>query len=56
MGSQNKKNAYTLISGEIELINKLLEKISIIIKYLNGEQIDLKYEDIKYMIHNNIIR
>ena len=54
--NQNKKNAYTIISGELNLIDTLLEKIMIIIKYLNNRKVSLKYSDVEKYILENIIR
>ena len=55
-GSQNKKNAYTLIVGEINVLDNLLKKVYLIIKYLNGFQVTIENKDVKKYVVDNIIR
>ena len=55
-GSQNKKNAYTIIAGELNIIEELLNKVSLIIKYLSGKKVKIEYDDVNKYILNNIIR
>lgn len=55
-GSQNKKNAYTIMAGELNIIEELLNKISLIIKYLSGKKVKIEYDDVNKYILNNIIR
>ena len=55
-GSQNKKNAYTIMAGELKIIEELLNKVSLIIKYLSGKKVKIEYEDVNKYILNNIIR
>tara|TARA_B100000795_G_C22802759_1_gene442849 strand:- start:3590 stop:4753 length:1164 start_codon:yes stop_codon:yes gene_type:complete len=54
-GPQNKKNAYTLMAGELEVIEDLMDKVTIIIKYLNGKKVKL-YDDVEKYVLDNIIR
>ena len=55
-GSQNKKNAYTIMAGELKIIEELLNKVSLIIKYLSGKKVKIEYDDVNKYILNNIIR
>ena len=55
-GSQNKKNAYTIISGELTVIEELMKKIKIIIDYLNGKNVDFQYNDVEKYLVSNVIR
>lgn len=55
-GSQNKKNAYTLMVGELEIIELLLKKTSVLIQYLSGKKVKIEYDDVNKYILNNIIR
>ena len=55
-GSQNKKNAYTLLAAELDIIESLIEKVSIIIKYLNRKEVDFKYKDVESYIVEHFIR
>jgi hypothetical protein len=54
-GPQNKKNAYTLMAGELEVIEDLMDKVTIIIKYLKGKKVKL-YDDVEKYVLDNIIR
>jgi len=54
--NQNKSNAYTYISQELKVIETLIEKMQILIKYLSGKKVNPKYNDIKNYILNNIER
>jgi hypothetical protein len=55
-GSQNKKNAYTILAGELEIIEKLMNKVTIIMKYLKGQHVSLEYSDVEKYISDNVIR
>ena len=55
-GSQNKKNAYTLLAAELDIIESLIEKVTIIIKYLSKKQVDFKYKDVESYIVEHFIR
>ena len=55
-GKQNKKNAYTLMAGELEVIEYLMDKVAIIIKYLNGKKVKLDDDDVKKYVIDNVIR
>lgn len=55
-GSQNKKNAYTLLAAELNIIESLIEKVSIIIKYLSRKEVDFKYKDVESYIVEHFIR
>ena len=55
-GSQNKKNAYTILAGELEIIEKLMNKVTIIMKYLKGQHVSLEYSDVEKYITDNVIR
>ena len=55
-GKQNKKNAYTLMAGELEVIEYLMDKIAIIIKYLNGKKVKMDDDDVKKYVIDNVIR
>ena len=46
-GSLNKRNAYILILQELSIINNLLEKVNIILKYLRGDNVEINDHDIK---------
>ncbi len=55
-GSQNKKNAYTILAGELEIIEELMNKVTIIMKYLKGQNVNLEYNDVEKYISDNVIR
>ena len=44
------------MAGELKIIEELLNKVSLIIKYLSGKKVKIEYEDVNKYILNNIIR
>ena len=47
---------YTLIAGEINVLENLLKKVYLVIKYLNGFQVTIENKDVKKYVVDNIIR
>ena len=46
-GSLNKKNAYTLVSMELKMIEDYIKKINIILKKLRGDKSKSKNKDVE---------
>ena len=44
------------MAGELEVIEYLMDKIAIIIKYLNGKKVKMDDDDVKKYVIDNVIR